>query len=58
MRDEGILEAFYAYRKDSDFEGFKMRIIQKVLTQTSLREESNNQRVGTPSSATTAGFQY
>jgi len=39
MRDEGILGAFHAYRKDGDFDGFKMRIIHKVLTPTGSRED-------------------
>jgi hypothetical protein len=39
MRDEGILGAFRAYKKDGDFEGFKMRILHKVITPTGSREE-------------------
>lgn len=49
MRDEGILGAFRAYRKDGDFDGFKMRIIHKILTPTGSREE-RSQVYGTHSS--------
>ena len=38
IRDEGIIGAFRAYRKDGDFDGFKMRIIHKILTPTGSRE--------------------
>jgi hypothetical protein len=58
MRDEGILGAFLAYRKDGDFEGFKMRVIHKVLTPSSSREERNINGPGTSSSAATSGFIY
>lgn len=57
MRDEGILGAFHAYRKDGDFDGFKMRIIHKVLTPTGSRE-NRSQVLGSSSSAATAGFPY
>lgn len=57
MKDEGILGAFHAYRKDGDSDGFKMRIIHKVLTPTGSRE-NRSQAVGTSSSAATAGFPY
>jgi hypothetical protein len=53
IRDEGILGAFHAYRKDGDFDGFKMRVFHKVLTPTSSRETHGT---GNISSATT--FQY
>jgi len=56
MRDEGILGAFRAYRKDGDFDGFKMRIIHKILTPTGSREA--RPVYGTSSSATTADFQH
>ena len=57
MRDEGILGAFHAYRKDGDFDGFKMRIIHKVLTPTGSRD-NRSQALGSSSSAATAGFAY
>jgi hypothetical protein len=55
MQDEGILGAFHAYRKDGDFEGFKMRIVHKVLTPIGSREE-RSKIFGTASSTATAGF--
>jgi hypothetical protein len=42
MRDEGIIGAFRAYRKDGDIDGFKMRILHKVFTPTGSREERPN----------------
>jgi len=38
FRDKGILGAFMLYQDDGDFEGFKARVIHKVLTPNSSRE--------------------
>jgi hypothetical protein len=32
MKDKGILGAFLLFKDDNDFEGFKARVIHKVLT--------------------------
>lgn len=37
-KDKGILGAFMLYQDDNDFEGFKARVIHKVLTPNSSRE--------------------
>lgn len=38
MKDKGILGAFMLYQDDRDFEGFKARVIHKVITPTGSRE--------------------
>ena len=38
MRDNGILGAFQLYQEDGDLEGFKARVIHKVLTPNVSRE--------------------
>ena len=57
MKDKGILGAFMLYQDDKDFEGFKARIIHKVMTPNGSREAKEYSK-GTSSSATTGGFQY
>ena len=54
MMDKGILGAFMLYQDDKDFEGFKARIIHKVMTPNGSRE--NREKGTINSSATTAGF--
>jgi hypothetical protein len=66
MKDKGILGAFMLYQDDRDFEGFKARVIHKVITPNASRETANYPRdhiyvdsTGTPvtsSSTSTAGF--
>lgn len=55
MKDKGILGALMLYQDDRDLEGFKARVVDKVLT------PSVSQR-GTPTmsqqSRSTPGFQY
>ena len=59
MKDKGILGAFMLYQDDKDFEGFKARIIHKVMTPNGSREAKEYSKgTGTSSSATTGGFQY
>ena len=55
IKDKGILGAFLLFKDDNDFEGFKARLIHKVLTPSGSRETHGN---GTASSTTTAGFSY
>ena len=55
MKDKGILGAFLLYKDDNDFEGFKSRVIHKVLTPSGSRETNH---LGTASSTTTAGFNH
>jgi hypothetical protein len=55
MKDKGILGAFLLYKDDNDFEGFKARVIHKVLTPSGSRETNH---LGTASSTTTAGFNH
>ena len=43
MKDKGILGAFMMYQDDKDFEGFKARIIHKVLTPSGSRENPGPQ---------------
>ena len=43
--DKGILGAFMLYQDDKDFEGFKARIIHKVMTPNGSRE--NREMKGT-----------
>jgi hypothetical protein len=50
MKDKGILGAFLLYKDDNDFEGFKARVIHKVLTPSGSRETNH---LGTASSTTT-----
>ena len=38
LKDKGIIGAFMLYQDDRDFEGFKARIIHKILTPTQSRE--------------------
>lgn len=38
IKDKGILGAFMLYQDDKDFEGFKARVIHKVLTPSCSRE--------------------
>ena len=57
MKDKGILGAFMLFKDDNDFEGFKARVIHKVLTPSGSRE-THSQNNGTASSSTTAGFNY
>lgn len=67
MKDKGILGAFMLYQEDSDLEGFKARLIHKVVTPNVSRETGQPRDYlmfdsnGTPltsSSTSTAGFQY
>ena len=44
MRDRGILGAFMLYQDDKDFEGFKARVIHKVLSPTGSRETDSQQQ--------------
>jgi hypothetical protein len=41
MKDKGILGAFLLYKDDNDFEGFKARVIHKVLTPSGSRETNH-----------------
>lgn len=54
MRDKGILGAFMLYQDDRDFEGFKARVLHKVLSPSVSREVRNENA----SSTSTAGFNY
>lgn len=58
MMDKGILGAFMLYQDDRDFEGFKARIIHKVMTPNGSRETHPSNKNTGSSSATQSGFQY
>ena len=53
MKDKGILGAFMLYQDDRDFEGFKARIIHKVMTPNGSRE---NREAENAHSAAATGF--
>jgi hypothetical protein len=42
MKDKGIIGAFMLYQDDQDFEGFKARVIHKILTPAVSRETSDS----------------
>ena len=59
MMDKGIYGAFMLYQDDKDFEGFKARIIHKVMTPNGSREtHPSNKGTGSSSATQPGGFQY
>jgi hypothetical protein len=44
MKDKGIIGAFMLYQDDKDFEGFKARVIHKILTPSGSRETQDSAR--------------
>lgn len=55
FRPGGDVVALDIILGDNDFEGFKARVIHKVLTPSGSRETNH---LGTASSTTTAGFNH
>jgi hypothetical protein len=51
MKDKGIIGAFMLYQDDRDFEGFKARVIHKILTPTASRETKDSAQFQFPSTA-------
>jgi hypothetical protein len=41
MKDRGVLGALMLYQDDRDFEGFKARVIHKLLSPSGSRETAN-----------------
>jgi hypothetical protein len=51
MKDKGIIGAFMLYQDDKDFEGFKARVIHKLVTPSVSRETAYTARFNFPSTA-------
>jgi hypothetical protein len=51
MKDKGIIGAFMLYQDDRDFEGFKARVIHKLVTPSVSRETTYTARFNFPSTA-------